>query len=633
MKPLPGYALSTLALGLSACAALQEGQPVTLPGNGPGGRPMATATQQAVGQNPAPDAPVYPVVIALGGGQGAVAESEDAYRWLEALDTPAVKQFVEAQNKVSATPLAALPLRARFQQRAAQISSQIERAPLPPELHAERPGPAGLTARPVAGTSGEWQIVRSSDGQPLAERLHATSVAWAPQGSGLYYGGEAREGRGSAVRLHRMGAAGATDVLVYAPADPAVVPVVDVTQDGRYLVITLTDGPDRSGIVLLDLRQPQARPITLASVSDALYTFIGSSSERLYFLTTRNAPQGRIIAVSAREPLSASMPVVAEGPGRVEHAAFIGNRIVTSVIEEGRSVVRLLGPDGRPQGEVTLPGDGHVEGFAGQSEILFTYSDYLTPPTVYRVDPGSSQARPWSTAQPAINTSAYVTERVYVPGQGSRFLMYVTRRRDRPRDGDQPLVLEGTAQLVPAFNPELLAWLEAGGAYAQVSVIPERRPGLVRESGLDNLQAAAQFLVRERYTRTRRLGLYGRGSSALAAASALMLQPQGYGAVVPALTADAGDDSRPPIETNAPYRRVRKGMCYAPTLITTLDHDSHVAPSVGYQLAAHLQAVQLCSNPVLLRVDARGGTVNSSEISAEHWAFLAEWLGLEPPTG
>ena len=52
---------------------------------------------------------------------------------------------------------------------------------------------------------------------------------------------------------------------------------------------------------------------------------------------------------------------------------------------------------------------------------------------------------------------------------------------------------------------------------------------------------------------------------------------------------------------------VKKGMCYPPTLITTADHDDRVVPWHSYKFAAALQAVQICSNPILIRVETRAG--------------------------
>jgi prolyl oligopeptidase len=578
-------------------------------------------------------------------------------QWLENLDTPAVRQWVEAENKISRPKLAALPLRARFRERVEQLAAQ-PRDGLPHTrgghtYFVREEGGHGMllaadTSRPLvqgapvsfapdpAGAliaythDGEtWQIVRA-DGEILPDRLRATSLAWAPDSQGVYYSGEG-QGRNAAVYFHRLGQE--NDTLVYAAADPALVPEVQVAGEAHYLVITVKDGLERSGVELLDLSR-QGKPFAVVQVTDTLHTFIGASSERLYFIVSRTGQSGRVVALNAREPLSGWTGVLPEMAGTLEQGAFIGNHLVTSTLEDGRSVVRVYSPEGRPAGDVALPGAGHVEGFTGQAEAFFSYTDYLTPPTVFRLDLGSRQARPWRTARAGVDTSVYATERLTVPGlEGTSVSVDVTRRRDRARDGDQPLVLQAAGRLAPSYSPEVHAWLELGGAYAQVSVRPERPAGGLqpRESGLDHLQAAADFLVRERYTRTRRLGLYGRGTSALAAAAAVTGRPEGYGAAVLQLTVGPGDDTRPSLDTFAPYRRVRKGLCYPPVLITTLDRNPRVAPWEGYKLAAALQAVQLCSNPILLRVDPRTSSVQR-EVSAEQWAFMAQWLGLEPPT-
>lgn len=640
MKRLPGLGLMGLALGMVGCAV--QVAPQTLPGSGPAGKQMTTATQQAVGANPNPrEPPVYLFTAGVGTAGQPGATGEDTFRWLESLDTPAVRQWIETQNKASAPRLAALPLKATFQRRLAEIASQARR-PLPPELSGSVMSPAGgLVAHRVPGGDA-WEITRGQT-QTLPDTVRTTSLAWAPRlpgadSPGFYYVSESIP---AGVYFHRLGEPTGKDSLIYTVPDPALAPQVEVTEDGHFLLIILRSEGQGNGIELVDLTRSGSRPATLFTAADVRYRFIGASSERLYFLTTRNAPQGRIISVNAASPLSSITSVVPEGTGVLENAAFIGNRIVTASTEDARSVVRLYTPEGRLAGEVALPGNGHVEGFAANAShtgAFFTYSDYLTPPAPYLLDLAGGRAQPYGTTGSRLDTSAYITERLSVPGEeDTRVALYVTHRRDRARDGDQPLILQASgAALAPAFSPEVLAWLELGGAYAQVSVRPERRSGSVqfRHSGLDDLQAAADYLVRERYTRTRRLGLYGRGSSALAVAAAMTQRPTQLGAVVAQLTADPGDDSRPSLDTYASYRRVRKGMCYPPTLVTTLDRDTHVAPSEGYQLIASMQAVQLCSNPVLLRVDPRrGAEAAQPEVLAEQWAFLAQWLGLEAPAG
>ena len=98
-----------------------------------------------------------------------------------------------------------------------------------------------------------------------------------------------------------------SDRLVYEVKDhPTRLPTGRVTEDGHYLVITQVDGYEKNGVELLDLRKPGASVQPLLMDWDALYNFIGSRGDELYFHTTSNAPLGQVIAVDARQGADAA---------------------------------------------------------------------------------------------------------------------------------------------------------------------------------------------------------------------------------------------------------------------------------------------------------------------------------------
>jgi len=139
-------------------------------------------------------------------------------------------------------------------------------------------------------------------------------VSWARDGSGVYYSrypalpnGKGDDAARPAVYFHKLGDPQESDRLVYAVTDhPTRAPSARVTEDGHYLVITLFDGYDRNGVSLLDLRQPGAKVTPLFYAWDALYSFIGSSGDNLYFHTTKDAPLRRVIEVDARRPAASA---------------------------------------------------------------------------------------------------------------------------------------------------------------------------------------------------------------------------------------------------------------------------------------------------------------------------------------
>ena len=229
-----------------------------------------------------------------------------------------------------------------------------------------------------------------------------------------------------------------------------------------------------------------------------------------------------------------------------------------------------------------------------------------------------------------------VVQRIlYVNPDGVRLPMEIAYRRDLPRDGNRPTLLtvyHTTGKpLEPLLRPFVLVWVQMGGVYARAEV----RNGLARvpppkgaakvpdrSIALGDLFGAAQSLIDGHYTRRARLGIYGRGFGGLMAGAALTRRPDLFGVALPTGTWTG-------------YRQIDSGNCFPPTLIVTAEHDGDIRPWRGYELAAALQAGQLCGHPILIRVDKDEGPEESPaearERAADQLAFAAKWLGAHAP--
>jgi prolyl oligopeptidase len=722
---------AALAWLLAACTNVPE----PFPGPGPGGKPMRTATETAVGLPPAASAPVYPLTV-----RSPVADNyfgvrvADPYRWLEKLDSPEVKQWVQAQNALSQPRLAALPAREWIKARLTELWRH-ERYEVPvvrgghyfylhndgtqnqsalsvsDSLH----GPARVLFDPNAlrgdGTAAisrftpdvhadvvafavsdagsdwqEWRFERVADGRELPDVLRFTKfwgVSWARDDSGVYYSRYPAlpDGRGDdagrpAIYFHRLGTPQDSDRLVYAVTNhPTHVPAARVTEDGHYLVVTLEEGSDRNAVDLIDLRRSGSTPQHLFEAWDGLYDYIGTHHGELYFQSTQHAPLGRVIAVDPRAPLTPRV-VVHEGSSALEEATYVGGRFITRYVEDAHSVVRIYEEDGRPAGELPLPGMGSVAGFQGEgedAETFFSYTDYLTPPEVLHLQVAQASASLWHATQLPGGDAQFVTEQIFYHSKdGTRVPMYVTHRRDVQRDGNQPLLLYGyggfNISLTPVYRPQVQAWLEMGGTYAEANLRGGGEYGENWHHGgmLENKQhvfddfiAAAEYLINEHYTRSARLGIHGRSNGGLLVGAVLTQRPELFAAALPAVgvldmlryhtasanarqwSADYGlsEDEQQfrVLYSYSPLQNVKQGVCYPPTLITTADHDDRVVPWHSYKFAAALQAAQICSNPILIRIETRAGHGAGKPVwmqiedFADQWAFLAKWLGVSVP--
>jgi prolyl oligopeptidase len=729
---VPGCAASLLG----ACLSAQVGNREPLPGSGPGGKPMRTVTEIAVGLPPVATAPIYPVTARVNVTDTFFGTKvADPYRWLENLGSPAVEQWVAAQNAVSRPRLDAIPQRAWLKARLAELWL-YERYDLPTKrggryfyLHndgrqnqsvllvsdaLDSPGrvlfdpnavradatvaisdftpdeQGDLVAYAVSDGGTDWQLWRFrrvSDATDLTDTLRYTKfwgVSWARDGSGVYYSRypALAEGKGDdsgrpSLYFHRLGTPQNEDRLVFEVTDhPTRIPSGRVTDDGRYLVITEFDGYEKNGVDLLDLRSPHAKVTPLFAAWDALYTFIGSQGDELYFQTTKDAPRSRVIALDPRTP-GTWRTVVPEVDVALEEASYVGGRIVARYIEDAHGIARLYERDGRPAGEVSLPGKGGIEGFHGegrQTETFFSYTDFLTPRRIYHLDVPANQVTLWREPHVPVSTAAYVTEQVfYASKDGTRVPMYITHRRDLVKDGNQPVLLYGYGgfdiSLTPQYRPAVQAWLEMGGIYAEANLRGGGEYGETwhkagtlsnKQHVFDDFIGAAEYLIDQHYTRRARLGIYGRSNGGLLVGAVLTQRPDLFGAALPAVgvldmlryqTASANarqwSSDYGLAETNpelfkalyaySPYQNVKKGTCYPPTLITTADHDDRVVPWHSYKFAAALQAAQACPNPILILVETRAGHGAGKPVwmqvddYADQWAFLAKWLEVPAP--
>jgi prolyl oligopeptidase len=653
----------------------------------------------------------------------------DPYRWLEALDSPETQGFITAQNALTRPYLDALPriapLRTRLDQlysyerfgvpmkvgnryfflrnSGKQNQSALHVADAPNELGRVLidpatlrddatvslgdfvPSPDGrLLAYALSDAGSDWktwhlrEVDSGVDRPDVLREIKFTSVSWARDGSGFYYSAypNGDDQRQAVIRFHHLGTAQTEDREIYAVRDHATrVPYGTVTQDGRYLVITLDEGTLSNGIVVMSL-DGNATITPVFTGYDGVYQYLGSRQgvgTQLLFHTTASAPQGRVVAVDLGKP-SLTRVVVPEAGEVLEAAALVGDRVIAAYLKDARSQVRLFNAaDGGSLGEVVLPGLGAVDGFTGEPgdvESFFSYTDFSTPTRIYRLDMIKGDSALIREPKISADVSMYVTEQVFYPSKdGTRIPMFLVHRKDMQRNGRQPVMLYGYGgfdiSMTPAFSPAILAWLEMGGVYAVANLRgggeygePWHKAGTraQKQNVFDDFIAAAQYLVQQKYTTPKKIAIRGGSNGGLLVGAVITQRPELFGAALPDVgvldmlryhlaSANArqwSDDYGLSEDSNdfksqfaySPVQNAHRQQCYPPTLITTAAQDNRVVSWHSFKFAAAAQAAQRCNRPVLLRVETRAGhgagkpTWMQVDHYAEAWAFAAAALGM-----
>ena len=541
----------------------------------------------------------------------------------------------------------------------------------------------------------DWHIRDLASGQDLPDVLRFTKYyppVFTPDGKGLYYsafpappsGKElSAPDLGNAVRYHAIGTAAASDrELLRERAHPDWQFQPYLTRDGRWLVVLAGEGEvgdkGRENVYLLDLATDAPAAIAVATGFEAGYRYVGADDGSLYFLTSRDAPNGRVVALDLKDPSRAAWrQVIAQGSDAIDFGGpggvtLVGHHLIVRTLHDAHSRVVVYTLGGAPQREVKLPGVGTVAGFEGHPEdreTFYSFTDLVTPSTVYRYDLDSGLSTVFDAPQVSFDPAAFEQRQLYYPGKdGTRIPLWLAYRKGLKLDGRNPLLLYGYGgfgvSVTPSFNAARIAWLEMGGVFALANI---RGGGEYGESWhqqgtrthkqvvFDDFIAAGEWLVANRYTSSRRLGIYGRSNGGLLVGAALTQRPELFAAAIPQVgvldmlrfnlfgqgAGWEGDYGSPADEREfralyaySPIHNVHPGVRYPATLIITGDHDTRVMPMHSFKFAAALQRAQGGRAPVLLSVDLSSGHGGAETVtqaiaqSADIYAFLVRNLDM-----
>jgi prolyl oligopeptidase len=524
-----------------------------------------------------------------------------------------------------------------------------------------------------------WHVRDVATGEDLSDLVSFTKftgASWLPNGSGFFYSrhpvGPDGQGNGQAqvkIYFHRVGAEQAEDDLVYAVEDSeSRNPYGTVTEDGRYLIINVSEGYNENAVYYRDLGAPGGGVVRLLDEWDALYTFLGNEGTTFFFHTNKDAPRNRVVAIDLRRPdPSEWREVIPEAPETLEAASYVGGMFVGQYLRDASSLMRIFSREGEAMRDVDLPGIGTAAGFGGKGndpETFFSFQSYTVPPTLYRYDVSTGESAVFRESQVDLTPSDYETVQVfYTSADGTRVPMFLTYKAGMERNGNNPTLLYGYGGFniseTPSFRVDRLVWLEMGGIFAHANLRGGGEYGEAwhlagtktqKQNVFDDFIAAAEYLIAEGYTSTPRLAIQGGSNGGLLVGAVLTQRPELFGAALPAVgvldmlryhtaslnarqwSSDYGlsenEEEFRALYAYSPYQNVGDGTCYPPTLVTTADRDDRVVPWNSFKFAAALQHAQSCENPILVRVETRAGhgagkpTWMRIEEVADAWSFL-----------
>jgi prolyl oligopeptidase len=663
-------------------------------------------------------------------------EVADPYRWLENPDSTETKVWVEAQNKVTFNFLEQISVRDDIKKRLTKLwdyekygvpfqegsryfyfkndglqnqsvlytLKNLDDQPtvlLDPNKLSED-GTVALSGISIsddgkylaygisiAGSDWqEWKIRNIETGVDLKDHLKwikFSGASWTNDSKGFFYSRYDEPNEKTKLEdvnyyqklyYHQLGQPQSEDTLIYERSDEKEWGFNgSVTEDGRYLIISVWLGTDSKNLVFYkDLTNPSSEVVELIDQFESSYSFIDNDENIFYFQTDFNAPRGRVIAIDTQKPEPKNwQEIIPQTEETLESVGIINNQFLAEYLKDARSQIKIYEINGNFVREVELPGIGSVGGLNGKrtdTETFYIFTSFTTPGTIYRYNMVTGKSTVFRQPEVDFNADNYETKQIFYKSKdGTQVPMFIVHKKGIKLDGNNPTYLYGyggfNVSLTPTFSVSSLVWMEMGGVYA----IPNIRGGgeygeAWHQAGIkdkkqnvfDDFISAAEWLIDNGYTKSEKLAIAGGSNGGLLVGACMTQRPDLFGAALPAVgvldmlrfhkftigwawVPEYGSSENPEefktLYAYSPLHNLKPGTAYPATMITTADHDDRVVPAHSFKFAAALQAAHDGDAPVLIRIETKAGhgagkpTTKIIEEAADKWAFLVKTLGIK----
>src|ERR1039457_6031137 len=476
------------------------------------------------------------------------------------------------------------------------------------------------------------------------------SMNFRPDGTGLFYSRD--NPQGTLIYEHVFGTRTARDTLLFGrefydePLGPNDLSTANVSEDGRYLVVTTEHGVParRVDIVFRDLTKPGSTFQVLVWGLDSRFAAIYAKGA-WYVKTDYKAPMGRVLQADPGVLPDAWKTIVPETAEAIDNFSVVGGKAYVVRLKDVKSEISAYTLDGKPAGTVDVEGIGsasHVEGRPTDCYGFFSFESFIQPPTIYRIDTVTGKREEFAVPKVPFDSSQYEFKQVFYKSKdGTQIPLFIARKKGLKQDGTERLLMTGYGGFkisnTPEWNPEYAWWMEQGGWFA----LPNLRGGGEygehwHEQGLfekkqnvfDDWFAAADYLIANKYTSPQHFAITGRSNGGLLMGAAMTQHPELFSAVLcgyPLLDMlryqkfeqgshwmteyGSADDKKQffYLLKYSPYHNVKAGTAYPAIMFFTGDSDTRVDPLHARKMTPLLQSASSSGRPVLLHYSQAAG--------------------------
>ncbi|WP_278019791.1 prolyl oligopeptidase family serine peptidase [Flavobacterium ginsengisoli] len=455
--------------------------------------------------------------------------------------------------------------------------------------------------------------------------------------------------------FHKLGTSQKDDKVIFGADQKRRYVGGYVTEDNRYLVITVANSTYGNELYIKDLTKANSPIVTIVDNFDSDNNVIENEGSKLFIETDFKAPNKRIVTVDAANPKPENWKDFIKETKDILSPSTGGGYFFANYTKDAVSFVQQYDYNGKLVREIKLPAVGTAGGFSGKKAdkiLYYSFANYTTPGSIYSLEPKSGKSEVYQKPKVDFKSEDYESKQVfYTSKDGTKVPMIITYKKGTKLDGKNPTILYGyggfNISLTPSFSIANAVWMENGGVYAVANLRGGGEYGkkwhdagtkLQKQNVFDDFIVIAEYLIAQKYTSSDYLAIRGGSNGGLLVGATMTQRPDLMKVALPAVgvmdmlrynafTAGAGwafdygtaQDSKEMFEYlkgYSPVHNVKPGTHYPATMVTTGDHDDRVVPAHSFKFASELQEKQTGENPVLIRIDVKAGHGAGKSVAA-----------------
>lgn len=540
----------------------------------------------------------------------------------------------------------------------------------------------------IADGGSDWRkikVLEIETGKELVDEINwvkFSSISWFKDG--FYYSryDAPKDGKGltginqfQKVCYHKLGNTQDKDDIVFGNSSyPQRYYSAQVTTNEKYLIISEQESTYGNSIYTKNLTRNDDF-VQLTTSFEFEYNVLDEVDDNLIVLTNYRAPKNKLIKINMNTlDVGNWRDILPEKKEVLTSCNIINGKIVANYIEDAKSKVEIYNLKGEKLSQLNFPILGTFGGMSGDlkdSVAFYSFNSFTVPSVIYKYNIETNKSTEFFRPNIGFDFSNYETKQVFFQSKdGTEVPMFIVSKKGVELNGKNPTLLYGyggfNASMLPSFSTSRLVWLENGGIFALANIRGGGEYGenwykagtkLNKQNVFDDFIAAAEYLIKEKYTTPKFLAIQGGSNGGLLVGAVVNQRPELFSVAVPQVGVmdmlrfhkftigwgwindyGSSDDSIQFINLYkySPLHNIRSGVRYPSILVTTADRDDRVVPAHSFKYIATLQDKQRYSrNPSIIRIQTRSGhgagapTSMQIEEAADIYSFIMYNVGIE----